>query len=180
MTVLNFLDLETTGFKADKGDRIVEVAMLLAELETGREYGRIVYRVNPERSMPEGAFNVHGISAEALKSEPKWGVVAPKIVRLLEKTDVLVAHNMNFDGPFMATELMRIKQPVPDMQTFCTMEAGRWACPTGKNPTLGELCWALGIEYNKDEAHAAMYDVLVMKDAFFKGRTVGKFQLEGE
>lgn len=35
------------------------------------------------------------------------------------------------------------------------MENGRWATYDGKSPKLGELCFALGIEYDEGSAHAA-------------------------
>ena len=55
------LDTETTGFEPSEGDRIVEIGAveLFNHLPTGRTYHQYI---NPERNMPEAAFNVHGLS----------------------------------------------------------------------------------------------------------------------
>ncbi len=52
------LDTETTGFDAEGADRIVEIGALelMNHLPTGRTFH--VY-INPERSMPKEAFDVH-------------------------------------------------------------------------------------------------------------------------
>ena len=52
------MDTETTGFEAEKDDRIVEIGgiELLNHLPTGRTFH--VY-INPERPMPKDAFEVH-------------------------------------------------------------------------------------------------------------------------
>ena len=63
------LDTETTGFEPKEGDRIVEIGAveLLNHLPSGRTYHQYI---NPQRSMPEGAFGVHGLSAEFLSDKP--------------------------------------------------------------------------------------------------------------
>ena len=87
---------------------------------------------------------------------------------------------MGFDGPFIAAELNRIGVNVPDVHSFCTMENARWACPDGKLPRLGELCFAMGVDYDPAKAHAAEYDVQVMMDCYFKGLLRGFYQLPKE
>lgn len=176
--ILNFLDLETTGLSQAKGDRIIEICMILADSETEKEIGRFVRRINPERSIAPKAQEVHGISIEDLEGEPVWGGIAPTVSKIMDKSDVLIAHNLDFDGPFVVGELMRAGFGVPDVKTFCTMEAARWATPQGKLPTLQELCWALGVDYDPEKAHSASYDVEVMMESFFRATRVGKFNME--
>lgn len=176
------LDLETTGLDQDKGHRIIEIAMLLYVFnpETGAHNlrGRYVQRINPERAIDSGALAVHGITYEDVAYEPKWEEVAPKIVKLLSVVDVVVAHNGNgFDLPFLAAELLRIGQPVPEVRAFDTMTSFRWATPMGKVPNLGELCFACGVNYDTEKAHAAEYDVSVMLESFFIAHKKGFVQL---
>ena len=63
------IDTETTGFDALNGDRVVEIGCieLLNHIPTGNEYQ--VY-INPERDMPSGAFEVHGLSETFLSDKP--------------------------------------------------------------------------------------------------------------
>ena len=52
---------------------------------------------------------------------------------------------------------------------FFTMENGRWATGTGKLPSLQELCFTCGINYDPEKAHAARYDVNRMLECLFVG-----------
>ena len=69
------MDTETTGFDADKDDRIVEIGgiELLNHLPTGRTFH--VY-INPERPMPKDAFEVHGLGDDFLRDKPKFAEIA--------------------------------------------------------------------------------------------------------
>ena len=66
------LDTETTGFEPADGDRIVEIGAveLMGHVPTGKTYH--VY-INPQRSMPAEAFEVHGIGPDLL--EPPHDVI---------------------------------------------------------------------------------------------------------
>ena len=62
-------DTETTGLDPYQGDRLVEIGCV--ELVNGFPTGNSFHRyLNPERDVPDGAFKVHGLSAEFLKDKP--------------------------------------------------------------------------------------------------------------
>ena len=174
------LDTETTGLEQEKGHRIIEIAMLTYDLETRALVDTWVQRVDPERSIDPGAQAAHGISYSELVGQPKWDDVAGEVSRRLGTAELLIAHNMGFDGPFIAAELLRVGLEVPNVHSLCTMENARWACPDGKLPRLGELCFALGVDYDPAKAHGAEYDVSVMMASFFKGLDRGFYQLPKE
>jgi DNA polymerase-3 subunit epsilon len=171
------LDTETTGLEQSKGHKIIEIAMLTYELETQELVDRFVMRFDPERSIDPGAQAAHGISYTELVGEPKWEDKAEEIAKRMSTADLLVAHNMGFDGPFLAAEFLRIGIEVPDVHSLCTMENARWACPDGKLPRLGELCFALNVPYDPAKAHGADYDTTVTMDCFFRGLARGFYQL---
>lgn len=180
--IVGGLDIETTGLEQEKGHRIIEFATLLYLYDeaTGvvTPKGKFVQRINPQRAIDPGAFAVHGISYEDVAYCPTLEEVAPKIVKVMSACDLIVAHNGNgFDLPFIAAELLRIGQPIPDVQVVDTMVQGRWATPMGKLPNLGEFCFATGVEYDKEKAHAAEYDVSVMMEGFFVALRKGFIQL---
>ena len=64
-----FLDTETTGLSFQEGHKIVEIGCveLLKNFPSGRTWQRYI---NPERSMPEEAFKIHGLSEEFLSTKP--------------------------------------------------------------------------------------------------------------
>ncbi len=175
--IIGAVDTETTGLDQEKGHRIVEICFRLYDSVTRDLTGSFIQRIDPQRSIDAKAQAVHHISAADLIGKPTWEHVAPEIADIMSNIDVMVAHNMPFDGPFIALELARVGIEVPKVQTYCTMENARWATPLGKNPNLGELCFALGVDYNPDAAHAADYDVDVMVECLFKGIDRGFYTL---
>lgn len=180
--ILTSVDVETTGFNADKGDRITEIALQVLTLDTDtlKLTDRTSFNtlVNPERAIPEEVQRITNITPALVKDCPTWPKIAPAISKVMKATDILVAHNAEFDSIFIATELMRLGLPLNmDMQIFCTMENGRFATPLGKCPKLIELCWALGVEFKPEDAHRAIYDTQKMTDALKVGIAKGYFDL---
>lgn len=171
------LDIETTGLKQENGHRIIEIALLTYELGTQRLVDTWIKRFDPQMPIDSGAQAIHGIAYSDLAGCPLWEDFAAEISERMSGADLLVAHNMGFDGPFIGMELVRVGVEVPDVHSLCTMEQARWACPDGKLPRLGELAFALGIDYDKSKAHAAQYDVEIMMACFFRGLERGFYTL---
>ena len=65
------LDTETTGLDPKNGDRIVEIGAieLFNHMPTGHYFHKYL---NPDRSMPQEAFAVHGLSDDFLKGKPRF------------------------------------------------------------------------------------------------------------
>lgn len=174
-------DTETTGLN-EPVHRFVEVCLNQYDYDTDtHEFTKVdsfVQRINPERSIDAKATEVHKIHLADLVGCPKWPEVAPTLVHKLNECVWVVAHNgFDFDFSFTIRELERIGADLPDFEPFDTMIEGRWATPFGKAPNLGELCFACGVPYNPDEAHAAEYDVDKMMASFFFGLRRGVYRL---
>lgn len=180
-TYIGGADIETTGLNQEDGHRIVEICVSVYDLDSEKKVGTFLQRIHPQRTIDAKAQAIHGISLADLAGEPEWDAVAPKVQKLLEKCDVIVAHNgEDFDMPFIALELMRVGLEVPNVEVLDTMKQARWATFNGKYPNLGELCLALDIPYEPEKAHSAEYDVDVMMQAFFEGRRQGFFKIDTE
>src|SRR3546814_1773749 len=76
------LDTETTGLSPNDGDRLVEIGCLeiINQVATGETFHRYI---NPERDMPKGAFDVHGLSEEFLRDKPKFAEVADAFLEFI-------------------------------------------------------------------------------------------------
>jgi len=178
MPLIAGIDLESSG-NDPATDRIVEVAVVAQELETGAE--RICYarRFNPECHIPAKVVAVHGITDADVMGAPLFKTAAPLLGNMLQKVNVLIAHNgIEFDAPMIMHEFLRagvIVTPFPAV--FDTMKDGRWATPDGKYPTLGELCWSLDVPYDPALAHGALYDVRVMLACYRRAVALGLWQL---
>ena len=174
MTVFAGIDIETTGLKQSEGHRIVEFGVVLYDLETKRRMGKYVQRINPQRPIDPKAQAVHGISFEDVANMPILEDVAPMIVKVLNAAKFHVAHNgESFDMPFIRNELIRIGFDLESKPLVDTMLNFRWATHNGKNPNLGELCFACGVEYDEAKAHGAEYDINVMVESFFVANDKG-------
>lgn len=171
------VDTETTGVELDKGDKIIEIALIKYDFD-GKKIDEYVRRIDPERSINPKAQAVHGIAYSDLIGCPKFEDLAGEVAERVNEASLLIAHNFAFDGPFIATELKQSGYEVDLVSSFCTMENGRWATFDGKYPKLAELCRALGVDYDTSAAHAASYDVDVMMQCFFKARQRGFFQVD--
>lgn len=99
------LDTETTGFDPFNGDRIVEIGALELEghVPTGVQFHEYI---NPERGMPNEAFQVHGLGDDFLRDKPKFAQVGQKFLDFIQDS-TLIIHNAAFDMKFLNAELKR-------------------------------------------------------------------------
>ena len=95
-------DTETTGFDPIAGDRIVEIGAV--ELNQHLPTGKVFHQyINPERDMPPGAYEVHGLSIDFLKDFPVFSEIANEFIDFIGDA-TLIAHNAKFDMKFINSE----------------------------------------------------------------------------
>lgn len=176
--IITFFDTETTGLSFDKGHRIIEIALIGYDLEKQTLKFSTVKRVNPGREIDAKAQLVHKISSIDLIGKPSFALVEPIITKAFQLSQIVVAHNLDFDVGFICGEYSLLKKDVPTVHGFCTMENSRWATSFGKNANLGELCYALDVDYKPEEAHSALYDTQKLAECFFEGRLRGGFDID--
>ncbi len=97
------LDIETTGLSFLEGHKIVEIGCveLLNNFPSGKAWQRYI---NPERSMPEEAFKIHGLSNEFLSNKPVFSDIIDDFLNFIKDSDLII-HNSRFDLPFINYEL---------------------------------------------------------------------------
>ena len=183
MITVTGIDLETTGFNAEDGHRITEIAMVIQRYDPATKLftpvGQFSRLVNPKRSIPELIQRITHITPDMVRECPIWEEVAPTVAKIIRATDLFVAHNAEFDSTFLGYELLRVGERLsPHTQVFCTMENGRFATPMGKPPKLAELCHSLGVEFDSNAAHRAIYDTDRMMRALNEGVVKGYFNLD--
>ena len=153
-------DLETTGFRFDEGHRIVEIGAV--EMVRGALTGKNFHTyVNPERDMPEGAYNVHGLSEKFLSDKPIFTDkgVAQAFLDFVGDAD-LVAHNgISFDVPFINAELKAAGLQTLGNKVTDTLHIARKKYP-GSPASLDALCSRFGIDLKARErdGHGALLD----------------------
>jgi DNA polymerase III subunit epsilon len=101
---LAFFDLETTG-TSPSSDRIVEIAIVVVQVDGGRE--SFVRRVHPGCPIPPDATAIHGISDADVASAPGFREIAPRVVGLLEGCDLAGFNVLSYDLPLLQAEFDR-------------------------------------------------------------------------
>ncbi|WP_428115185.1 exonuclease domain-containing protein [Candidatus Poriferisodalis sp.] len=112
------VDCETTGF--GKRDRIVEIAAVEVDVDTGDVVDEFDTLVNPERDV--GPTNVHGITASMVEAAPTFAEIAAALARRMHGS-TLVAHNLSFDSRMLSQEFGRIDTTFVAGSGYCTLRA---------------------------------------------------------
>lgn len=160
------LDTETTGFDPAEGDRIVEIGAveLLNHLPTGRTYHQYI---NPERSMPAGAFEVHGLGDEFLRDKPVFATIGQAFLDFIADAK-LVIHNASFDMKFLNHELKKASFPeIPWPQAIDTLAIARQKFPGAAN-SLDALCRRFGVDNSAREKHGALLDSEILAEVYLE------------
>lgn len=160
------LDVETTGLEPEQGHRIVEIGAveLSNHMPTGRTYHQYV---NPQRDIPEEAFEVHGLSAEFLGDMPAFREVGQGFLDFVADAK-LVIHNAEFDMKFLNAELGWIGLPqIPHDRAIDTLDMARKMFP-GSPCTLDMLCRRFGIDNSARTLHGALLDSEILAEVYLE------------
>lgn len=136
------VDVETTGSGPMRGDRITEIAVVLAGpggIET------VVDRlVNPERPIPPAVTAVTRITDAMVRDAPVFAEIADEILHALAGR-VFVAHNARFDWRFLAHELRRARSVRLDGPRLCTVDLTRRLLTGLASRSLDSVAWHFGV-----------------------------------
>ena len=160
------LDTETTGFDPESGDRIVEIGAveLMGHMATGKTYHQYI---NPERAMPEEAFQVHGLGDEFLRDKPRFAEVGQAFLDFIGDAK-LVIHNAAFDIKFLNAELKWMGLPqIPWAQAIDTLEMARKKFP-GSPASLDALCRRFNIDNSSRTLHGALLDSEILAEVYLE------------
>ena len=160
------LDTETTGFDPTTGDRIVEIGAVELEghIPTGRTYHQYI---NPERAMPDEAFQVHGLGDDFLRDKPKFAEVGRAFLDFVGDAK-LVIHNAAFDIKFLNAELGWMGLPsIPWDQAIDTLDIARRKFP-GSPASLDALCRRFNIDNSSRTLHGALLDSEILAEVYLE------------
>lgn len=151
---LAVIDTETSGLKAELGDRIIDLAV--ATCEYGRETGRL-YRVvdryesleDPEAPLPPEITRLTGISDEMVRGHR---IDEAAVAHVMDGVSLVICHNARFDRAFLEA-----RYPAFARKHFaCSLEEIPWERWNMKSSKLDYLGFRFGLFH---EAHRARADV---------------------
>ena len=158
------LDTETTGLDPGAGHRIVELAgiELINAVATDRFFHRYV---NPERDMPDEAFQVHGLSTDFLAQHPPFSHIVDEFLGFVGDSPLII-HNAEFDMGFLNAEFVRCGRPVlPQTRSICTLIMARQKFP-GAQASLDALCRRFEIDNSHRTLHGARLDAELLAEVY--------------
>lgn len=160
------LDTETTGLSPLDGDRLVEIGCLeiINQVPTGETFHKYI---NPERDVPIEAFNVHGLSAERLSTEPKFAEIVDEFLEFIGDAPLII-HNASFDMGFINNELkMTGRAVIEATRTVDTLLIARKRFPGAQN-SLDALCRRFGVDNSNRIKHGALLDAELLADVYLE------------
>lgn len=160
------LDTETTGLDPASGHRIVEIGCV--EIVNGVPSGNNFQRyVNPEREMPSGAFEVHGLSDDFLSDKPLFADVATDFVDFIRDSRLII-HNAEFDLGFLNAEFARLGlAAIPIDRATDTVRMARRKYP-GARASLDDLCRRFQIDNSDRTLHGALKDAMLLAQVYLE------------
>ena len=160
------LDTETTGLDPGAGHRIVEIGCveLVNHVPTGREYQTYL---NPDRDVPEGAFEVHGLATAFLATKPRFAEVVDDFLAFLGSSRLII-HNAEFDLAFLNAELERVSYPrLSPNRSLDTLELARRQAP-GAPASLDALARRFALDTQARRVHGALVDARILAEVYLR------------
>ena len=183
-----FIDVETTGLpknkklsykEKDNWPRVVQISFQMCDEEGVFVEEPITAVIKPENYIiSEEVSKIHGIShAFAVAEGQDIKSVLDLLEQYIDKADMLIAHNMEFDYNTIASEFYHLdkREPMLNKPKFCTMSnrnvmnfcklPGKFR--DYKYPKLKELYNILFSEEFSNQ-HNALYDTRATIKCFFE------------
>lgn len=156
-------DTETTGLvenmstRSEKQPEVIEFCGIIINPRTGTVIEELDRLIKPTQPISEEITGMNGITNEMVRHVPSFGLTAPSIRDLIERSDCVVAHNAAFDRDMIDLEFARLKlTPVAWPRIICTVEATLHL--TGYRQSLSSL-YLLLFKKKFEGAHRARADV---------------------
>jgi|TARA_B110000211_G_C14081843_1_gene554950 DNA polymerase-3 subunit epsilon len=158
------LDTETTGLSYRDSHKIVEIACIetMDLIPTGKTFHKII---NPERTVPNEAYKIHGFSTDFLKSKETFNQIADSFLKFIENKNLII-HNAAFDLGFLNFELRLSKrEEIKKNKIIDTLELARGKF-LGSSNSLDALCKRFNIDLSKRTKHNALLDCQLLREVY--------------
>ena len=169
------LDTETTGLKWEEGHRVIEIGCvhLLSDGSLGKRWQCYL---NPERSIPDESYRIHGLSEDDLRDKPFFADIADDFLSFIGDAR-LVMHNAPFDVGFLNHELKMIgKEALQWERVVDSLKKARARYP-GERATLDALCRRFNISIQHRSVHGALKDAELLARVYAEMEGYGSVSL---
>ena len=176
------LDTETTGLETNQGHRIIEIGCVEL-IDRKLTHNHFHQYINPDRSIDEGAFEVHGISNEFLADKPRFDQIKDTFLDFIRDSELII-HNAAFDVGFIEHEFGLTGDQTFKIDRVCTvldtLTLARQKHPGQKN-SLDALCRRYEVDNSHRDLHGALLDAEILADVYLMmtgGQTALSFEAQ--
>ncbi len=134
------VDVETTGGRGEQ-HRVTEIGAV--KVRNGKIIDRFQTLLNPQRSIPASISRLTGITPAMVADAPYFADVADDLEAFMAGA-IFVAHNVDFDYGFIASEFRRIGRTFR-YPKLCTCSSMRKLYPGQDSYSLAALCRSFDI-----------------------------------
>lgn len=156
---LVFLDFETTGIEPTR-NHIIEIGALKID-EEGFEHVFESF-IKPPIPISPKITSITNITNEMVQDAPPINSVLPRFLEFIGSAK-LIAHNTEFDIPWLLLNAIRLNLTIPCKDVICTM---KWAKRL-KEPSVGLGKLTKKYDISHQNAHRALADAVSTKEIFF-------------
>jgi DNA polymerase-3 subunit epsilon len=151
MTITS-LDFETANYS-----RVSICAAGLAVFENGMLSEAPHWLVRPPKGhgwFREDFTEIHGLTRLDVQDAPEFSAIAPELLDRLIRSDVVIAHNAQFDLGALQATLDHFGLPCPEFDYLCTCRVARRVWPDLPNHRLDTLAAHIGHEFQHHNAQS--------------------------
>ncbi|CAH0418452.1 helicase C-terminal domain-containing protein [Periweissella ghanensis] len=138
------VDIETTGTNIKDGARIIQIGAVI--VQNNKIIQTFATNINPEAAIPPAVIQLTGITNKDVHDAPLFSDVAQTLWNFLQDT-IFVAHNINFDFPFLVAEFKRVGLPTLEIDGIDTVPLAQILYPTAPGYRLADLSQYLAIKH---------------------------------
>lgn len=163
------LDCETTGLEA-KDDRLIEIGIV--KFTFSQILDSYETLIDPERPIPPLTIDIHHITDEMVKGQPRIKEILPKVLEMVG-SNIIVGHGIKLDIDFICEEAKRNQVPC-NLDKNKLIDTLRLARLYGESPVNSLERLRKHFNIAEEGAHRAMSDVIVNIEVFKRLSTAFK------
>ncbi|KRM88379.1 3'-5' exonuclease [Lacticaseibacillus thailandensis] len=173
---MNFIAMD---YETASGKRASACSVAIVVVRNDKVVDSFYNLINPETPFSPFNIRIHHITPDMVANAPTFPELWPHIAPLFTRTQLVAAHNAQFDVSVLRKSLERYGLPTPQYQYIDTVATSRSFLPSLANHKLDTVSDALGITLNNH--HNALADsyacarILMSEKAQFGSQALNNF-----
>ncbi len=149
-------DTETTGLNPNEGEEMIEIGAV--KIKNGKVIDRFDELIKPTKLISEKITSITTITNEMVEDKDDELTVLNRFLNWLDKDNILVAHNANFDLSFIKMAYLKYDLGYFNYTVIDTLGLSRFITPSEKYHNLTVLMDRYKIDWDENKHHRADYD----------------------